>query len=93
MKTTKNTHVSIEFKVDRERDFKRYIKYLSNPFHIMWRNFLAGTFFGLGSVVGVAIVLGLVGFLLKDVLGKLPFFSELSGDATIWLENPQHNQE
>jgi len=71
--------------VGTEREFKRYLKYLSHPGHIMWRNFLAGTFHGLGFVIGTAVILGFLGFILNDVLSNVPLFSDLADALDLWL--------
>lgn len=77
----------VQFRVDREKDLKKFVKYLSHPGHIMWRNFLAGTFHGLGFALGTAVLLAFLGFIIKDILGQLPFFENLSQAVEVWLEN------
>ncbi len=73
--------------VDADGHFVKYVKYHANPWHIMWRSFLAGAFQGLGFVVGTALLLAILGFFVKDILGNLPFFQDLSQALNIWLEN------
>lgn len=77
----------VDFLVDKERHFIRYVKYLSSPWNIMWRNFLVGTFQGLGFVIGSALLLALVGFVTTKVLGEIPFFSDLAQGINLWLES------
>lgn len=72
--------------VDADGHFVKYVKYHANPLHIMWRSFLAGAFQGLGFVVGTALLLAILGFLVKDILGNLPFFQDLAQALNIWLE-------
>lgn len=76
----------MEFRVNKERDFANYMKYLSHPGHIMWRNFLAGTFHGLGLVIGTAVILTILAFVLNKVLGEIPFFSDFTEAINVWLD-------
>lgn len=73
--------------VDADGHFVKYVKYHANPWHIMWRSFLAGAFQGLGFIVGTAILLAILGFFVKDILGQVPFFQDLAKALNIWLEN------
>jgi len=76
----------VDFLVDKERLFIRYVKYLSNPWSIIWRNFLVGTFQGLGFIIGSAFFLTLLGFISTKVLGEIPLFSDLAVFLNHWLE-------
>lgn len=75
----------VDFLVDKERQFIRYVKYLSNPWSIAWRNFLVGTFQGVGFVLGSAVFLALVGFVTTQILGEIPFFSDFAEAINVWL--------
>jgi len=77
----------VDFYVDREKTFVKYVKYLSSPWHILWRNFLVGTAQGVGFVLGTALFLTVVGFILNQILGTIPFFSDFSQAVTLWLES------
>jgi hypothetical protein len=81
----------MHFQVDNEKDFKKYIKYLSHPWPIAWRNFLAGTFHGLGFILGTAIFLTILGFITNKVMGELPFFSDFTEAINVWLETTLKN--
>lgn len=83
---------SVTFTMKTEKDFKDYVKYLTNPWQIMWRNFLAGTAQGVGILIGTAIVLTIVGFITNKVLGELPFFSDFTQAVNVWLETTLENQ-
>ncbi|MFT7184206.1 MAG: hypothetical protein ACI9QC_000542 [Oceanicoccus sp.] len=76
----------VDFLVDKERQFIRYVKYLSNPWSIIWRNFLVGTFQGLGFIIGSALFLTALGFVTTKVLGEIPLFSDLAEVMNFWLE-------
>jgi hypothetical protein len=77
----------VDFVVDKEKQFIKYVKYLSSPGHIMWRNFLAGAFRGVGFLLGSALIIALIGFLVNDVISNVPIFRELSQAIDIWLES------
>ncbi len=77
----------VNFHVEKERAFLKYVNYLSSPFHIMWRNFLAGTFRGLGFILGSAALLALIGFITSKVLPTIPFFSDFADAINIWIQN------
>lgn len=46
-----------------------------HPEHLVWRGFLIGLASGLGATIGVALVITLVGFILRQ-LGGVPFIGE-----------------
>lgn len=83
---TKEKNPTIELKMDSANDLKKYLKYLSHPWQIMWRNFVAGAFHGLGFALGTAVLLALLGFLVKDVLGNIPFFQDFSQALEGWID-------
>ncbi len=76
---------TIQLKVDSEKDFRNYVNYLSHPWHIMWRNFLAGTFHGVGFILGTALFLTILGYIVNSVMGELPFFSDFTQAVNVWL--------
>ena len=82
----------INFNLDKEEHFLRYVKYLSSPFHIMWRNFLAGTFRGLGFILGSAAVVALLGFFITQILVQIPFFTDFAQAVDIWLQGVLESQ-
>jgi|GEM_PF-1707389 len=76
----------VDFLVDKERQFIKYVKYLSNPWSIIWRNFLVGSFQGLGFIIGSAFILAAAGFITTKVLGEIPLFSDLAEAINLWLQ-------
>lgn len=88
-KVKKSKMAHIEFHVDKEKLFKRYVNYLSNPWSIMWRNFLVGTFQGLGFALGTAALLTLLGFVFGDALADLPFLKQFAEFIDTILETSQ----
>ncbi len=77
----------IHFNLEKEKEFSKFIKYLSNPVAIAWRNFLAGAFQGLGILFGTALFLSLLSFILSRVLGEIPFFSDFAVAIQAWMNS------
>lgn len=50
-------------------------KVYQRPGLIMWRGFLLGLFSGLGATIGVALVLGILGMLIRQ-FGGLPIVGD-----------------
>ena len=61
--------------------------YLSSPWRIMWANFLAGTMRGLGFLLGAALVIALMGFILKEVLSNIPMVGDFFKALNEWIEH------
>ena len=54
-----------------------YVQYLHRPWYMLWTNFLIGIARGLGSTIGLAIIIAiLVFFLQKLLLLNLPLLSD-----------------
>ncbi|MCF7845938.1 MAG: DUF5665 domain-containing protein [Candidatus Peribacteraceae bacterium] len=53
-----------------------FVRYLRSPWRILWSNFLAGIFRGLGFVIGATVVLAISVYVLVQVLGNLPWVGE-----------------
>lgn len=67
-------------KAFKELQVSEFIKYLRSPWRIMWHNFLAGVFRGLGLIVGVTVVFAtliwfLAGLVDFPVIGQ--YFEDL----------------
>lgn len=55
-----------------------YVQYLNRPWKLLWTNFLIGIARGLGSTIGLAIVLALVFYIFQHiVMLNLPVISDL----------------
>lgn len=78
---------TVHFDLEKEKEFSSFIKYLSHPISIAWRNFLAGTFQGLGILFGTALFITVMSFVLKSVLGEIPFFSDFSSAMQAWMDS------
>lgn len=58
-----------------------YVQYLDRPGRLLWTNFLIGVARGLGSTIGLAIVIGLLIFFLQKILMlNLPIISDFIAD-------------
>ena len=55
-------------KAFQEAHIAEFIAYLRSPWRIMWHNFLAGIFRGLGIIVGMTVVFGLLIWLLTNLV-------------------------
>ena len=67
-------------------DAKKYTDYLSSPWRIMWTNFLAGVAHGLGIILGAALVLTLVTFILSRFLSHLPVVGDFFTAINVWIQ-------
>lgn len=55
-----------------------YVQYLDHPWKLLWSNFLIGIARGLGSTIGLAIILAIAFFILQHiVMLNLPFISDM----------------
>jgi len=73
-----------------------FIQYVSSPWRIVWVNFLAGIFRGLGALIGASIVLALIFWLLALLIG-VPLVGEYAKDvkATIsgYVKDTDYNDD
>ncbi|QQG50262.1 MAG: hypothetical protein HZB70_01615 [Candidatus Berkelbacteria bacterium] len=57
----------------------RLVRAIDKAYHhpgpLVWRGFMIGLASGLGATIGVAVVLAILGFLVRE-LGGLPFIGE-----------------
>ena len=63
---------------DAERanqNLKEFIRYSSSPWRIVWTNFVAGIFRGLGTVIGASLVIALIIWVLA-LFADLPLIGE-----------------
>lgn len=71
--------------------FSEFVMYLKNPRRIIFWNFVAGVFKGLGIVVGMTIVVALLGWVLTKMV-DFPLIGEYFQKILDILENavPKH---
>lgn len=64
-----------------------YVQYLEHPGRLLWTNFLIGVARGLGSTIGLAIIIGfLVFFLQKLLMLNLPIISDFIADFILMVQ-------
>lgn len=68
-------------------ELQEFTNYLHSPWRILWANFLAGTARGLGFIIGVAVVLALVGFIMTKVLSQIPVVGEFFQAVYLWIQD------
>ena len=59
---------------------KEFIRYSSSPWRIVWTNFVAGIFRGLGALIGASIVIALLIWIL-GVFTSLPLVGEYATEV------------
>lgn len=65
-----------------------YVEYLEHPGRLLWTNFLIGVARGLGSTIGLALVLGIfVFFIQKLILLNLPGISDFIADFIMMIQS------
>ena len=70
-----------------------FVRYLKSPWRVMWSNFIAGVFRGLGFVVGATVLLTLAVYILVRILGNLPWVGEWFQNAGGFLEDIRSGAE
>ena len=73
-----------------------FIQYVSSPWRIVWVNFLAGVFRGLGALIGASIVLALIAWVLTQLV-ELPLVGEYAQDVkntmTSYVKDTNYNDD
>lgn len=72
-------------KAFEELQVNEFIKYLRSPWKIMWHNFLAGVFKGLGLIVGMTVVFGILVWILAGLV-DFPVIGQYFGELKEMLE-------
>lgn len=67
-------------------ELQEFTNYLHSPFRIFWANFLAGTARGLGFLIGAALVLGILGFVITKILGQIPVVGQFFQAMYLWIQ-------
>ena len=77
-------------------ELEAYLLYLKSPFRIMWINFIAGIFRGLGAVLGATVVLaGLVWLMTLIVSFPLigHYMRDFHAQALLFIEEAQYSDD
>lgn len=65
-----------------------YVDYLEHPLKLLWTNFLIGIARGLGSTIGLAVVVGVLLFLVQNlIMLNLPGISDFIADFIIMIQD------
>jgi hypothetical protein len=68
---------------------ENFILYISSPWRVIWVNFLAGMFKGLGTIVGASIVIALIIWVLS-LFKQIPFLGSYAKDMEAVVEGYIH---
>ncbi|MBP3585849.1 MAG: hypothetical protein J6J59_09255 [Peptococcaceae bacterium] len=64
-----------------------YVQYLDRPWKLIWTNFLIGIARGLGSTIGLAVVIAALVFFLQNLLMlNLPIISDFIADFILMVQ-------
>ncbi len=73
-----------------------FIQYVSSPWRIIWVNFLAGIFRGLGALIGASIVLALIVWVLAQLV-DVPLVGEYAKNVkatmTSYIKDTNYNDD
>lgn len=68
-----------------------YVEYLEHPGRLLWTNFLIGIARGLGSTIGLAIVLGIIIYVLQNIITlNLPLISDWIAEFITMVQENYH---
>ena len=70
----------------KELQISEFMKYLQSPWRIIWHNFLAGIFRGLGIIVGMTVVFAFLIWLLTNLV-DFPLIGQYFWDLKEVLES------
>lgn len=73
-----------------------FIQYVSSPWRIIWVNFIAGVFRGLGALIGASIVLALLVWVLSKLV-NVPlvgeYAKEVSSTVSGYVKDTDYNDD
>jgi hypothetical protein len=69
-----------------------FVRYMKSPWRIIWANFLAGIFRGLGIIVGMTVVFAILIAILNQMV-DWPLIGEYFGMVKNMLEQFSNGQE
>jgi len=87
--TPKNQHPTADA-------LENFVRYLSNPWRMMWVNFVAGVFRGLGAVIGASVVIAVMVWLLSlfvdtPLIGK--YAQQVGQKIQTYVDDTNYNDE
>ena len=78
-------------KAFEELQVQDFMKYLHSPWRIVWHNFVAGIFRGLGIIVGMTVVFGVLIWMLTQLV-DFPLIGQYFWDLKNILEGFSSSQ-
>ncbi|EKD63978.1 MAG: hypothetical protein ACD_51C00115G0005 [uncultured bacterium] len=79
------TPVNVEFKLEKFSVLTDFVRYYSSPWKIFFSNFLAGTAYGLGFIIGAALLVTIIAYILGNVLANVPIVGQFFAWLNDWL--------
>lgn len=79
-------HLIKAFENFRKVELEEFRSYLKSPWRIFWANFLAGTARGLGYFLGVAAIITIAGYMIKEVLANIPIVGHFFEALNTWIQ-------
>ncbi len=77
-------------------NLKEFIRYSSSPWRIVWTNFVAGIFRGLGTLLGASMVIAFLIWSLT-LVADMPFVGEYANDfkstVSAYVRDTNYNDE
>lgn len=78
------------------QSMENFVLYVSSPWRVVWVNFIAGIFRGLGAVIGASIVIAAIVWLLS-LFTQIPLVGEYAEDVeeivTGYVHETNYNDE
>lgn len=78
------------------QSMENFVLYVSSPWRVVWVNFIAGIFRGLGTIIGASIVIAVIIWLLS-LFTKIPLVGEYAQDieniVTGYVHETNYNDE
>lgn len=75
-----------------------FMEYIRSPWRMLWPNFVAGVARGIGALIGAALVIAIIGWILTQMIslpliGKElePYVSKVQAEITRYTESTNYN--
>ena len=95
-KKSRNKPLSTREKKLAAEAMEYFIQYVSSPWRIIWVNFIAGVFRGLGALIGASIVLALLVWVLSKLV-NVPlvgeYAKEVSSTVSGYVKDTDYNDD
>jgi len=70
---------------------KEFMKHLQSPWRIIWSNFIAGLFRGLGIILGMTVILGMILWFMGQFV-DLPIIGKFFQDSLDLIKQTQQQK-